>query len=137
MRTGSHKNALFKGEYRKEFAWFSLGAANPLVSMGADIAAHQIVNAIRYGKSDITITFAAKFAVIFQALLPNFMALAVKSVSRLLPRMPVAGGVVVRSGWESESSISPSILTWLDDRATERFNGSANPSRRESKKKAR
>jgi hypothetical protein len=36
--------------------------------------------------------------------------------------MPVAAGVVARSGWESESSISPSILTALADRATERFN---------------
>ncbi|MBV8097744.1 MAG: SDR family oxidoreductase, partial [Verrucomicrobia bacterium] len=38
MRTGSHKNALFKGDHRKEFTWFSLGAANPLISMGADRA---------------------------------------------------------------------------------------------------
>jgi short-subunit dehydrogenase len=102
MRTGSHKNALFKGGYRKEFAWFSLGAANPLVSMAADRAAHQIVNAIRHGKSDVTVTFAAKFAVIFQALFPNFTALALKCVSRLLPGMPAAGGIVVRTGWESE-----------------------------------
>jgi hypothetical protein len=36
--------------------------------------------------------------------------------------MPAEGGFVVRSGWESESNISPSILTWLADRATERFN---------------
>jgi hypothetical protein len=90
--------------------------------MSADRAAQQIANAIRYGRSDITITFAAKFAVILQALFPNFMAFAIKRVSRLLPRMPVAAGVVARSGWESESSISPSILTALADRATERFN---------------
>ena len=122
MRTGSHKNAQFKGEYRKEFAWFSLGAANPLVSMGANKAAHQIVNAIRNGKSDLTITFAAKLAVILQALFPNFTALVIKLVSRLLPRMPVEGGFAVRTGWESESNISPSILSWLADRATERFN---------------
>lgn len=122
MRTGSHKNALFKGDQRKEFAWFSLGAANPLISMSADRAAHQIVNAIRYGEPAITITLAAKLAVILQALLPNSLALVIKNVSRLLPRMPVAGGTSVRSGWESESSISPSILTSLADRTTERFN---------------
>jgi NAD(P)-dependent dehydrogenase (short-subunit alcohol dehydrogenase family) len=38
MRTGSHKNAFFKGDHQKEFTWFSLGAGNPLVSMGADRA---------------------------------------------------------------------------------------------------
>jgi len=122
MRTGSHKNALFKGEYRKEFAWFSLGAANPLVSMDADRAAHQILRAIREGKSDITVTFAARLAVILQALFPNFTGFVIKLVSRLLPKMPVEGGFSVRSGWESESNISPSILTWLADRAAERFN---------------
>jgi short-subunit dehydrogenase len=124
MRTGSHKNALFKGEHRKEFAWFSLGAANPLVSMSANRAARQILNAIRNGKPEITVTFAAKFVVIFQTLFPNFTASALKLVSHLLPRMPIGGGFAIRSGWESESMISPSILTWLADRATERFNES-------------
>ena len=42
LRTGSHKNAFFKGQHRKEFAWFSLGAGNPLVSMDADRAGCQI-----------------------------------------------------------------------------------------------
>jgi hypothetical protein len=80
------------------------------------------LNAIRNGKSDITVTFAAKLAVILQALFPNFTAIVIKVASRLLPRMPAEGGFAVRSGWESESNISPSILTWLADRATERFN---------------
>jgi NAD(P)-dependent dehydrogenase (short-subunit alcohol dehydrogenase family) len=122
MRTGSHKNAFFKGDYRKEFAWFSLGAANPLASINADRAAHQILNAIRQGKADITVTLAAKLAVILQALFPSFTAFAVKLVSRFLPRMPIEGGTVLRSGWQSESNISPSVLTWLADRASERFN---------------
>jgi short-subunit dehydrogenase len=47
LRTGSHKNALFKGDHRKEFTWFSLGAGNPLVSMNADRAARQILEAMR------------------------------------------------------------------------------------------
>jgi short-subunit dehydrogenase len=121
MRTGSHKNALFKGEYRKEFAWFSLGVANPLVSMDADRAAHQILRAIREGKSDITVTLAARLAVMLQALFPNFTGFVIKLVSHLLPKMPVEGGFSVRSGWESESNISPSIFTWLADRAADCF----------------
>ena len=47
LRTGSHKNAFFKGQHRKEFAWFSLGASNPIVSMDADRAAGQILEAVR------------------------------------------------------------------------------------------
>src|SRR5260370_12711749 len=46
LRTGSHKNALFKGQHRKEFAWFSLGASSPVVSMDADRAACQILDAV-------------------------------------------------------------------------------------------
>jgi hypothetical protein len=65
---------------------------------------------------------AVKVVVIFQALFPNFIARLVNFVSRLLPKMPMRGGFIVRSGWESGSNVSPSILTWLADRATERFN---------------
>jgi hypothetical protein len=126
MRTGSHKNAFFRGEYKMEFAWFSLAAANPFASMSADRAARKIVNAIRNGKSEITITFAAWLLVVLQSLFPNFIAFALKLISRLLPGMPVEGGRVARTGWRSESKISPSILTWLADRATQRLNGISN-----------
>jgi NAD(P)-dependent dehydrogenase (short-subunit alcohol dehydrogenase family) len=71
LRTGSHKNAFFKGQHRKEFAWFSLGAGNPLVSMDADRAAYQILDAVRKRRPELTITFAARLAAISQALLPN------------------------------------------------------------------
>jgi hypothetical protein len=80
------------------------------------------VNAIRNGKSNLTITFAAKLAVILQTLFPNFTAFGIKLVSRLLPSKKGEGGFVARTGWESESSISPSILTWLADRAMKLFN---------------
>src|SRR5947207_4943379 len=41
MRTGSHLNASFKGDHRREFAWFSLGAALPIFSIDANRAARQ------------------------------------------------------------------------------------------------
>lgn len=43
---------------------------------------------IREGKSALTITFAARFAVLFQALFPNFTGLVIKFVSFLLPGNP-------------------------------------------------
>ena len=89
LRTGSHKNAFFKGQHRKEFAWFSLGASNPLVSMDADRAACQILDAVRNRRPELTITFAARLAAIVQALLPNLMADLMKLAARLLPRMPI------------------------------------------------
>jgi short-subunit dehydrogenase len=122
MRTGSHKNALFKGAHKKEFGWFSLGAGNPLISMGAGRAAKQILNAARDRRPDLVITFPARVAIFVQALAPNFMARSLKLISRLLPEMPVEGGTDSRDGWRSQSGISPSVLTTLADRATERFN---------------
>jgi NAD(P)-dependent dehydrogenase (short-subunit alcohol dehydrogenase family) len=123
LRTGSHKNAFFKGQHRKEFAWFSLGASNPVVSMDADRAACQILDAVRNRRPQLTITFAARLAAIVQALLPNVMADLMKLAARLLPRMPIQSENNTYTGWESESTFSPSLLTRIADRATELYNG--------------
>jgi NAD(P)-dependent dehydrogenase (short-subunit alcohol dehydrogenase family) len=123
MRTGSHKNAFFKGQHRKEFAWFSLGAGNPLISMEADRAAGQVLDAARRGQPELTITLAARFATIAQALLPNVTADLMKLTARLLPRMPVQPDNKTYTGWESESALSPSLLTRMADRATKFYNG--------------
>jgi NAD(P)-dependent dehydrogenase (short-subunit alcohol dehydrogenase family) len=123
LRTGSHKNAFFKGQHRKEFAWFSLGAGNPLVSMDADRAAGQILDAARRRQPELTITLAARLIVLAQALLPNVTANLMKLTARLLPRMPMRPDNKTYSGWESESTLSPSFLTRNADQATESYNG--------------
>ena len=69
LRTGSHKNASFKGQHRKEFTWFSLGASDPLVSIDADRAAHQILDAVRRRRPELTITIAARLMVITQSMI--------------------------------------------------------------------
>jgi NAD(P)-dependent dehydrogenase (short-subunit alcohol dehydrogenase family) len=123
LRTGSHKNALFKGQHRKEFAWFSLGAGNPLVSMDADRAAGQILDAARRKRPELTITLAARLVTIAQVLFPNLTAELMKLTARLLPGMPVQPDNKTYTGWQSESTISPSLLTRYADRATEFYNG--------------
>lgn len=47
MRTGSHLQARFTGHAEQEFTWFGLGASLPLVSMDAERAARQIIDAVR------------------------------------------------------------------------------------------
>jgi NAD(P)-dependent dehydrogenase (short-subunit alcohol dehydrogenase family) len=123
LRTGSHKNAFFKGQHRKEFAWFSLGAGNPLVSMDADRAAAQILAAARRKQPEVTITLAARLAVLAQALFPNVMADLMKLTARLLPQMPMKPDNKTYTGWESESTLSPSLFTRIADQATEVYNG--------------
>jgi NAD(P)-dependent dehydrogenase (short-subunit alcohol dehydrogenase family) len=123
LRTGSHKNASFKGQHRKEFTWFSLGASNPLVSMAADRAARQILDTARRKQPELTITLAARLITIAQAILPNLTADLLKLTARLLPRMPFTAGTKSYTGWESESTLSPSLLTRIADRATAFYNG--------------
>jgi len=122
MRTGSHVNASFKGNHEKEFALFSLMDALPILSINAQRAGRQIVEACRSGRAELIITTQAKAAVIFSALLPGLTAVAMKLTSALLPKTSSPEGVESRSGWDSTSAWSPSVLTRLADKAIEENN---------------
>jgi len=120
MRTGSHVNAAFKGDNKKEFAWFSIGAGMPLVSINAERAARQIVEACREGRDSLILTPAARAASMAQALSPSLLSQSLRAMNKVLPRdTPDKSS---RSGWESRSVWSPSPLTVLADRAVERNN---------------
>jgi short-subunit dehydrogenase len=121
MRTGSQGNALFKGQNRAENAWFSLGAANPVTAIGAESAARQIVAASRRGDAELVLSLPAKFAAKFNALFPNATADLLALVDHVLPG-PGGIGTELVKGKESESIISPSILTRLGDLAALRNN---------------
>src|SRR6266699_6339470 len=89
MRTGSHVNAQFKGKHDAEFAWFSASAGAPLISMDADRAARKMVAACRRGQPSLTLTFAARGAIVGNALFPNLTGYLMKFINRFLPE---AGG---------------------------------------------
>lgn len=121
MRTGSPRNALFKGQHRKEYTWFSLGASMPVLSISSPRAAGQIVEACREGLPYLAISLPSKAAVRFRGLFPNLTARLMQTVNLLLPR---AGGIgpASREGKDSFSHWSPSKLTWLNDRASTQNN---------------
>jgi NAD(P)-dependent dehydrogenase (short-subunit alcohol dehydrogenase family) len=129
MRTGSHVNATFKGDHSKEFAWFSIGAGIPLLSISARRVARQIVAAARRGQPELTITLPARGLILAHALLPNFLARIFKLVNSLLPKAIRGQGLVRKKGYESQSVIAPSLFTALADRATPRFNEGPRPRR--------
>ena len=124
MRTGSHVNAKFKGKHDTEFAWFAASAGAPLISMSADRAARKILAACRRGQPSLTLTFAARGAILGNALFPNLTGYMMKCVNRFLPE---AGGE------EGNRSIpgghlprrAPGWLTRLADRATKKNNEQA------------
>jgi NAD(P)-dependent dehydrogenase (short-subunit alcohol dehydrogenase family) len=127
MRTGSHVNASFKGDHSKEFAWFSIGAGMPLLSIGAQLAARQIVAAARRGRPELTITLQARGLILAQAIMPNLLARILEMVNSLLPKAPPGQGLVRQNGYQSQSALAPSPLTALADRATPRFNEGPRP----------
>jgi short-subunit dehydrogenase len=113
MRTGSHVNALFKGQQKKEFALFS--AANAWLSTSAERAAREILEACRYGSSQLVITPPARLLRLINGIFPAFIAEALSLVSRVLPGPTGAEGDKLKRGWESQSAIAPSFLTRPSD----------------------
>lgn len=127
MRTGSHINALFKGQQRKEFALFS--AANAWLSTSAARAARQIIEACRYGASQLVITPQARLLRLVNGMFPGFVAEALSLVCRVLPGPTGAAGNELKRGWESQSIIAPSLLTRPADRAADDQNEEPQPAK--------
>jgi NAD(P)-dependent dehydrogenase (short-subunit alcohol dehydrogenase family) len=121
MRTGSPRNAWFKGRHREEFAWFSIGDALPVVSMAATRAARRILDACRDGDAELVMPLSALLAIKLNGLFPGVGADVVSLAERMLPG-PGGIGRDMRLGSESESGWSPSVLTKLGDEAAARNN---------------
>jgi NAD(P)-dependent dehydrogenase (short-subunit alcohol dehydrogenase family) len=121
MRTGSHVNAKFKGRHDAEFGWFAASAGAPLISMNADRAARKILAACRRGQPSLTLTFAARTAILGNALFPNLTGYWMKIVNRFLPRAGNDEGNELRAGSQLRR-VTPQWLTRLADRATRRNN---------------
>ena len=117
MRTGSPFNAWFKGRHRDEFTWFAISDSAPVLSIGGERAAAQVVEACRYGDAELVITWPAKLAVLANAVMPESVALMMGIANRLLPGPTGESGDHARSGWQSQSKWAPSPLTRLSDRA--------------------
>jgi short-subunit dehydrogenase len=105
-----------EGRIREEYAWFSIGGSLPLLSMNAERAAEQIVNACRYGRARVTLSLPAKVAVAIRALAPELLADVNSLVARLLPKPGGVGATAVEGAY-STSAWSPSWLTLLGERA--------------------
>jgi len=120
MRTGSHLNALFKGQYKKEFALFSVANASPLLSVSSESAARQIIEACRYGVAQLVIGPQARVARFLHGLLPSFVGAVLGTIARTLPGPAGSEGARLRRGWQSRSALAPRLLTWPADRAASR-----------------
>lgn len=121
MRTGSPRNAKFKGQHRAEYAWFSISDSLPLLSISAESAARKVIDACRYGEAELIYTLPAQVGAAFHGVFPGLTADLLGWVNRFLPG---PGGIGTRAvkGKKSYSRWSPSFLTVLSDRAAARNN---------------
>lgn len=132
MRTGSHLNATFGGQHDREYAWFSLGAAVPVVAMDAEKAARRIVGAIRQRRRVLLLTPLAKVATRVHGIAPSSTVALLGVMGRLLPGPGGPGeepGAQV-TGREADRALGSQLLrrvTAFGRDAARRFNEGAPP----------
>jgi short-subunit dehydrogenase len=126
MRTGSPRNAEFKGKHRAEYTWFLLSDSLPGLSVSADRAARQIVRACEFGKAELIISLPAKFLIKAHALFPGLASLAMRAANQLLPDAKGINGTG-KKGAQSTTSLTESWLTVLDQQAAKKNNQVPNP----------
>jgi NAD(P)-dependent dehydrogenase (short-subunit alcohol dehydrogenase family) len=120
MRTGSPRNAIFRGRHRAEYAWFSIGDSLPGLSVSAEEAARRIMAACKRGDAEVLFPVAARLASVMNAVAPNLTAGILGVAARMLPVGGRSSGR--RPGRASQSRISPSWLTRLGDQAARKYN---------------
>jgi hypothetical protein len=121
MRTGSPRNAIFKGQHRQEYTWFSICDSLPLASMSAERAAEQILSACQSGVAERILANPGNISIVVQSLFPGFTRELLTLATRILPEMGGIGRQAAR-GYDSESVWSPSWLTTLSERAARQNN---------------
>lgn len=121
MRTGSPRNALFKGDNEAEYAWFATSDALPGFSMNAERAARQIVQACIRGEAEMVLTVPAKIAIKLNGLVPGITADVLAVANSLLPGAE-GTQTQAKTGRESDSDAPPSWAKSLNNRAAESSN---------------
>jgi short-subunit dehydrogenase len=127
MRTGSHVNAMFKGKNHKEFTWFAISAATPLISMDSNRAARKILNATSRKQPALDLGLPTRMLIIADAIAPSIVGSAMMFANQLMPKA-VGENREAKSGWESKSRWAPSIFTRLADREIVPHNELGSPS---------
>jgi short-subunit dehydrogenase len=127
MRTGSYLNALFKGKKAEEFTWFALGASLPVISMDAERAARQIIEATKRGEAERILSLPANILARFQGLFPGFTTNVVGTVAALLLPAGDSDDPAMVRGEVAQRKLPPSqrklleALTTLGRQAARRF----------------
>jgi hypothetical protein len=112
MRTGSPRNALFKGEQEVEYSWFTVADSLPGLAISAERAARQILGACRRGDAELIISLPAVALSTFHGVCPGMTADLLAMANQLLPEGG-SGGKEAVPGRLLETPVTRSALTAL------------------------
>lgn len=122
MRTGSHVNAVIKGEkHRVEYSLFTLLDTLPVSSISVRRAARQIVTATRHASPELIITIQAQLFARLHGAFPELTNNLLALTNRFLPSGEDAG-TARYTGKESETSLTQSPITALGQKAARDLN---------------
>lgn len=116
MRTGSTKQALFKGTADLEKSWFEGLASVPGISIDAERAARQILDAGRRAKPYLIVSLPARVAVAFHNLAPNTSSRFMSLMDRGLPS---GDSEETFKGYETPAAL-PKFLTYFTKKAAKK-----------------
>jgi short-subunit dehydrogenase len=120
MRTGSARQAIFKGNHESEHAWFKISDSLPLLTVSAEHAAEEILDAVRQGSAQCVVSLPAKLGILMNTLFPEFSSDVICLVNRLLPTTTAETDARKGKDLQFPSMLAP--LTALTDAAAERNN---------------
>jgi short-subunit dehydrogenase len=120
MRTGSHRNAQFKGDAEREYRWFSLAASLPGVSIAAHRAARKIVQAIDEGCEEVTVTPQAFVISRLGNVSPEVKRGLMRGMNALLPKAQPGKTESKRGEDVKQRELYP--LTAMGSRAARQYN---------------
>lgn len=121
MRTGSPRNALFKGRHREEYAWFSTADVMPLLSIDPARVANRVVDAAEHGDAELILPLAARIQARLHGLFPGITAELSGLINRFLPG-PGGIGTARATGAESQSTLQPEFARARNEQAAEAHN---------------
>lgn len=121
MRTGSPRNATFKGKHHAEYTWFAISDSLPIASVSAETAARRIITACRYGIAETMVSFPARLATTFHGIFPGLTSGLNAWIHSAMPE-PGGIGTGRALGRESETPATQSSLTALTQQAAEANN---------------
>lgn len=110
MRTGSPRNAQFKGQHQAEYAWFSISWSLPGASIDSTSAARRIIDACRRDVRCASVSLTSYLVTACHSMFWGSWVATTEWISQLLPNS--IPGTEVKPGWQS-----PSWLTILNERA--------------------